>query len=325
MPVNSFVERTIECSICMDRFDTPRLLPCHHTFCQSCLNRLLNRSTVQCPQCREIHRIPNGDVSSIPKNRTIEQLLDDVEDYVTVRRTRNTPNTITNEGDNQTADTIPSNTTNTTRGRCCQDNCLCCKRTYTRIWRVLKVSVKNNKLKRFFLVFAFIYCLITLSRGIAGFVKLSSDCKEEHDVAVYLTVKASLAAFYWGTFFVLYCVEHLRKAIKNPFILIYLFLDALFGVPWLCLGTYWVFGLREDIKTLCPRLVDSWNSSFLDFSSFLIVLDWTCFIGFLFFAAYTACGPETDYDEDEDYAEQESSGGVGNANVDAFQPGGNHI
>ncbi|XP_053405666.1 uncharacterized protein LOC123566630 isoform X2 [Mercenaria mercenaria] len=356
MPVHSFVERQIECPICMDRFDTPRLLPCQHTFCEACLNRIMNGSTVRCPECREIHRVLHDNVSSFPRNVTIERLLDGANNYVTVRlgnqphQSTAAPNPVTHplnptappvenqesqstaaaviETNNQTIESTPSNANDTKRGGCCHEtcDCSCCKSTYTRLWRVLKIAVKNTKLRRFFLVFAFISCLITLSRGIAGFVKLSSDCKQEHDVAVFLTVKASLASFYWGTFFVLYCVKHLRKAIKNPFILIYLILDALFGVPWLCLGTYWVFGMREEIKTVCPRLVESWNSSFLDFSSFLIVVDWICFIGFLFFAAYVACGPETVYDgdEDEDSTEQESRGGVSNANVDAFQQGGNH-
>ena len=38
------IEELLRCPICLDRFRTPKLLPCQHTFCESpCLEQLVDR------------------------------------------------------------------------------------------------------------------------------------------------------------------------------------------------------------------------------------------------------------------------------------------
>ena len=66
--VSGILDR-VSCRVCMEPFDNnthvPKLLPCQHTFCNSCLCELINNSfdldTIECPVCRSKHTIPaNG-------------------------------------------------------------------------------------------------------------------------------------------------------------------------------------------------------------------------------------------------------------------------
>ena len=43
-----------ECRICALPFVNPKLLPCHHTFCQACIKKLTKRGRVCCPNCRKM-------------------------------------------------------------------------------------------------------------------------------------------------------------------------------------------------------------------------------------------------------------------------------
>ena len=59
----------------------PKLLPCSHTVCLQCLDRIVAtfaRDTGQfrCPICRELITIPRGGVSSLPPSFLVNQLLD---------------------------------------------------------------------------------------------------------------------------------------------------------------------------------------------------------------------------------------------------------
>ena len=42
------------CSVCLSRYDDPRVLPCLHTCCRRCLDAHVSaRSRFPCPACRE--------------------------------------------------------------------------------------------------------------------------------------------------------------------------------------------------------------------------------------------------------------------------------
>ena len=69
-----------ECSICtleyglaQDRI--PRVLNCGHTFCTSCLQQCLRMDTITCPFCKKWTRISFGDMSRIPVNFGILDML----------------------------------------------------------------------------------------------------------------------------------------------------------------------------------------------------------------------------------------------------------
>ncbi|XP_077998448.1 tripartite motif-containing protein 2-like [Glandiceps talaboti] len=57
------------CSICMEQFKDPKILPCLHTFCQQCLVTLLKtKGSLQCPSCSTPCPIPTGGVSKLMTN-----------------------------------------------------------------------------------------------------------------------------------------------------------------------------------------------------------------------------------------------------------------
>ena len=67
-----------ECVICWEIYEEgtkcPKLLPCNHTFCISCLEKILNlegNGKMKCPYCRTLHQIPGGYVQNLPTNRRL--------------------------------------------------------------------------------------------------------------------------------------------------------------------------------------------------------------------------------------------------------------
>ncbi len=68
----------IKCPICLEIYTDPRMLPCQHSFCRCCLERLADNDGRwgRCPQCRQLFRIPFNGVGSFDVNRTIAQLLE---------------------------------------------------------------------------------------------------------------------------------------------------------------------------------------------------------------------------------------------------------
>ena len=71
----------VSCPVCMTKFTDPKQLPCLHSFCLHCLQRIQQtsgiRETISCPECRKNFRIPgDGDLNSLPTNFRINSLLD---------------------------------------------------------------------------------------------------------------------------------------------------------------------------------------------------------------------------------------------------------
>jgi late competence protein required for DNA uptake (superfamily II DNA/RNA helicase) len=62
----------LECILCMKIFYMPITLPCGHTFCQSCIQRLLDHDD-KCPFCRQLFYI-NPDES--PVNIIIKTIVE---------------------------------------------------------------------------------------------------------------------------------------------------------------------------------------------------------------------------------------------------------
>ncbi|XP_072017481.1 E3 ubiquitin-protein ligase TRIM56-like [Amphiura filiformis] len=74
-----FREEFLTCSICAEPYDNnkhkAKCLPCLHTYCQSCLQRIAcKRSKLECPKCRKLVTLLGGTVESLPNNFIVEHL-----------------------------------------------------------------------------------------------------------------------------------------------------------------------------------------------------------------------------------------------------------
>ena len=69
-----------ECSICFERYDDenkcPRMLSCGHSFCSSCLKRLLHGNTIDCPKCRNSVAASTG-VHGLSKNFALLDIVNE--------------------------------------------------------------------------------------------------------------------------------------------------------------------------------------------------------------------------------------------------------
>ena len=74
------LERGITCPLCLEIYQDPKILPCGHIYCRDpCLTGLARRSsneTINCPECRKIAEIPQGDVNTFPTVYKIVSLVD---------------------------------------------------------------------------------------------------------------------------------------------------------------------------------------------------------------------------------------------------------
>lgn len=67
----------LSCTICLNRFVDPRMLPCSHVFCLACIQKLADSNDGQfiCPMDDETV-IERDDIDSLPKNRIASELID---------------------------------------------------------------------------------------------------------------------------------------------------------------------------------------------------------------------------------------------------------
>ncbi|XP_078613587.1 uncharacterized protein LOC144883162 [Branchiostoma floridae x Branchiostoma japonicum] len=75
----------LECTICLEPFKDPRVLPCLHTFCEGCLKKFVAQDKVKnkfsCPTCRTETVLPKGGVPSFKNNFFVQSLSDTVQTH----------------------------------------------------------------------------------------------------------------------------------------------------------------------------------------------------------------------------------------------------
>nr|XP_032811464.1 tripartite motif-containing protein 2 isoform X1 [Petromyzon marinus]XP_032811465.1 tripartite motif-containing protein 2 isoform X1 [Petromyzon marinus]XP_032811466.1 tripartite motif-containing protein 2 isoform X1 [Petromyzon marinus]XP_032811468.1 tripartite motif-containing protein 2 isoform X1 [Petromyzon marinus]XP_032811469.1 tripartite motif-containing protein 2 isoform X1 [Petromyzon marinus] len=66
------------CSICLERYTNPKVLPCLHTFCEKCLQNYIPAQslTLSCPVCRQTSILPERGVSALQNNFFITNLME---------------------------------------------------------------------------------------------------------------------------------------------------------------------------------------------------------------------------------------------------------
>ena len=67
----------LSCPVCHLLFKNPKYLPCHHSYCEHCLEKLKMQSKIICPECREESTLPPGGVKDLDNNDFIEKLVKD--------------------------------------------------------------------------------------------------------------------------------------------------------------------------------------------------------------------------------------------------------
>ncbi|ESO91335.1 hypothetical protein LOTGIDRAFT_182605, partial [Lottia gigantea] len=82
---DDFNDSFLTCGTCLCLYDSvehnPKLLPCSHTVCKHCLERIvaaqnLDTGSFRCPICRENIHLPQGGVIAFPPSFLVNQLLD---------------------------------------------------------------------------------------------------------------------------------------------------------------------------------------------------------------------------------------------------------
>ncbi|CAF1663191.1 unnamed protein product, partial [Adineta ricciae] len=71
------IEDVITCIICLKYFDDPRLLPCSHTYCLSCIKRVAatTKGDFECPM-RDGVKIESKQIDSLPLNRIARDIIE---------------------------------------------------------------------------------------------------------------------------------------------------------------------------------------------------------------------------------------------------------
>ncbi|XP_019628614.1 PREDICTED: tripartite motif-containing protein 2-like [Branchiostoma belcheri] len=79
------VHEELSCSICLELFTRPKVLPCQHTFCQDCLRDHAEvRTPFQCPICRCQVRLPPQGVAGLPDNLMAANMCEKVRKQETL-------------------------------------------------------------------------------------------------------------------------------------------------------------------------------------------------------------------------------------------------
>ena len=65
------LEEQLTCSVCLDLYTNPKTLPCLHSFCEACIERLPQDKEgetyyLSCPTCRHLTELPGGGAGAFP-------------------------------------------------------------------------------------------------------------------------------------------------------------------------------------------------------------------------------------------------------------------
>ncbi|XP_069069349.1 tripartite motif-containing protein 59 isoform X2 [Pleurodeles waltl] len=81
------LEEELTCCICYNLYEDPRVLPCSHTFCRSCLESVVQSSSnysiwrpirlpLKCPTCRSIAELPPTGIGALPANFALRAIIE---------------------------------------------------------------------------------------------------------------------------------------------------------------------------------------------------------------------------------------------------------
>ncbi|XP_033636089.1 E3 ubiquitin-protein ligase TRIM56-like [Asterias rubens] len=75
----------LECTICFNRFQTPKVLACSHCFCYACLKEIVSSKSgssrvLACPVCRKETQLSEKGVLALPDNATMASIIDEINE-----------------------------------------------------------------------------------------------------------------------------------------------------------------------------------------------------------------------------------------------------
>ncbi|XP_078589229.1 uncharacterized protein LOC144869650 [Branchiostoma floridae x Branchiostoma japonicum] len=77
--ISDITDEFLVCQVCLEDFKHPKVLPCLHTFCQPCLEKLLATEPVgklDCPTCRQDVSLPQNGAQGLKSNFLVGKLRD---------------------------------------------------------------------------------------------------------------------------------------------------------------------------------------------------------------------------------------------------------
>ncbi|XP_011668848.2 RING finger protein 207-like [Strongylocentrotus purpuratus] len=83
--LKNVIAQSLECPVCLNTFNDPKILSCSHTYCKACLDNLLkclgSHEMLRCPVCRAETQVPNQEVSRLPASLALKSLIEDMKDH----------------------------------------------------------------------------------------------------------------------------------------------------------------------------------------------------------------------------------------------------
>ena len=72
------VDENLTCSLCLEAFTNPKVLPCLHSYCHDCIVNLTKSAeskTINCPDCQLVVEVDENTISKLPSNFFLNNLL----------------------------------------------------------------------------------------------------------------------------------------------------------------------------------------------------------------------------------------------------------
>ncbi|CAH1268468.1 HERC2 [Branchiostoma lanceolatum] len=80
LPLGEQIREELTCSICLEMFTKPKMLPCQHTFCEDCLEDIAgDKERFQCPNCRRRVKLPRKGVAGLRDSHMVTSLCERVQ------------------------------------------------------------------------------------------------------------------------------------------------------------------------------------------------------------------------------------------------------
>ncbi|XP_071853943.1 uncharacterized protein [Apostichopus japonicus] len=77
--LNELKENFFLCSVCLDQFNEPKMLPCLHRYCSLCLKTVIqasNDGTIECPMCKQVCQVPKKGVDGFKTDFHMKSVLE---------------------------------------------------------------------------------------------------------------------------------------------------------------------------------------------------------------------------------------------------------